>query len=64
MPVKRAKRFRYKILYRVYQNDRDTKISRNDQVFTKNFMKKSKISILVSDSSHKFLLIIIITFFD
>ena len=30
----------------------------------KNFMKKSKISILCSDSSYKFLLIIVITFFD
>ena len=33
-------------------------------VFEKNFMKKSKIPILVSHSPHKSLLIILITFYD
>ena len=33
-------------------------------VFEKNFMKKSKISILVSDNVHESLLIMLITFFD
>ena len=33
-------------------------------VFEKNFVKKSKIQILVSESSHKSLLIILTTFFD
>ena len=33
-------------------------------VFEKDFMNKSKISILASDSSHKSLLIILLAFFD
>ena len=33
-------------------------------IFENNFVKKSKISILVPDSSHKSLLIILTAFFD
>ena len=32
--------------------------------FENNFMKKFKIELLVSDSAHKSLLVILITFFD
>ena len=55
-----------KIVFSPYSPTSD-KNGQNRSIFCvveRNFIKKSKISILVSDSSHEFLLIVLITFFD
>ena len=52
------------IFTKVFMSDKNCQNTSTFCDFEKNFMKKSKIPILIYDSSHKSLVIILITFFD